>query len=128
MCHGDFHPDNILVSEDGEWFVIDWLTACLGSLEADVARTMVTMQFGLLHDGDEEETKQLWTPFETYWKMVKDFGAFEEEVYEAWLPVLMGARLREQNSALVQVRLLADLRERMRFGVGDFVRRLVGVV
>ena len=116
LCHGDFHPDNILVSEDGEWFVIDWLTACLGSLEADVARTIVTMQYGLLHDGDEEETKQLWAHFETYWKTVKDLGAFDEEVYEAWLPILMGARLREQNSALAQERLLADLRERMSLG------------
>jgi aminoglycoside phosphotransferase len=115
LCHGDFHTDNILVSEDGEWFVIDWLTAGVGSLEADVARTMVTMQYGLLsygvETGREDIVAHLWNRFADYLKIFKIFEDFNEALYFAWLPVVMGARLREQNSAMEQEKLLADLRE-----------------
>jgi aminoglycoside phosphotransferase (APT) family kinase protein len=36
LCHGDFHPGNILVSA-GRWTVIDWPNATAGSPEGDVA-------------------------------------------------------------------------------------------
>ena len=38
ICHGDYHPDNILMSPRGP-IVIDWLTATRGNPLADVART-----------------------------------------------------------------------------------------
>lgn len=37
-CHGDLHPDNILLTPDGP-FILDWLTAHCGDPLADVART-----------------------------------------------------------------------------------------
>ncbi len=39
LCHGDFHPNNILVRPTGEPVIIDWFSATLGSCAADVART-----------------------------------------------------------------------------------------
>ncbi len=39
LCHGDLHPENVMVDEEGELMVIDWLTAGKGCLEADLART-----------------------------------------------------------------------------------------
>ena len=38
ICHGDFHPINIMVN-NGEYFVIDWILASIGPAEADVAGT-----------------------------------------------------------------------------------------
>ena len=38
ICHGDFHPINILVDEN-RYFVIDWVLAAQGNPEADVAGT-----------------------------------------------------------------------------------------
>lgn len=38
ICHGDFHPINILVGKDS-YFVIDWVLAAQGNPEADVAGT-----------------------------------------------------------------------------------------
>lgn len=38
ICHGDFHPINILVSND-KFFVIDWILSTIGPAEADVAGT-----------------------------------------------------------------------------------------
>jgi Ser/Thr protein kinase RdoA (MazF antagonist) len=38
VCHGDFHPDNIILAESGET-IIDWGPATFGSAAADVAWT-----------------------------------------------------------------------------------------
>lgn len=45
LCHGDFHPDNILITKDTA-IVIDWMTAAKGNPLADVARTSVMLKFG----------------------------------------------------------------------------------
>ncbi len=38
VCHGDFHPDNIIISPKGP-VIIDWVNATAGNALADVART-----------------------------------------------------------------------------------------
>ena len=40
MCHGDFHPLNVVVDGTSS-AVIDWTDAGLGPREADVARTLL---------------------------------------------------------------------------------------
>ena len=50
LCHGDFHPDNIVVSAHGA-MVIDWTTASQGSPLADAARTSLILQMGELPPG-----------------------------------------------------------------------------
>lgn len=44
LCHGDFHPDNVLLTDDGP-VVIDWLDAGTGHPAADVARTSLILRF-----------------------------------------------------------------------------------
>lgn len=39
LCHGDYDPLNVILSDDGEYYVIDWSHATLGNIEADGART-----------------------------------------------------------------------------------------
>ena len=43
LCHGDFHPLNVLLHQ-GRAAVIDWVDATRGNPLADVARTVVLMQ------------------------------------------------------------------------------------
>jgi aminoglycoside phosphotransferase (APT) family kinase protein len=47
LCHGDFHPENILFSSRGP-VVIDWMTAAKGLPACDVARTYLIMKFAAL--------------------------------------------------------------------------------
>jgi len=47
LCHGDFHPDNILISRKG-LMTVDWLTARTGNPLADVARTWLLLTMGTL--------------------------------------------------------------------------------
>lgn len=43
LCHGDFHPDNVLLTPGGP-VIIDWPDATHGHPLADVARTQLLMQ------------------------------------------------------------------------------------
>jgi hypothetical protein len=46
LLHGDFHPDNILLTYRGP-MIIDWIDATLGHPLADVARTWVIGNYGV---------------------------------------------------------------------------------
>ncbi|MFN8489997.1 MAG: phosphotransferase [Caldilineaceae bacterium] len=50
LCHGDFHPDNIIVAPDG-LVVIDWANSVRGAPLADVAKTALLLQIGQLPAG-----------------------------------------------------------------------------
>ncbi|KAA8746258.1 phosphotransferase family protein [Paenibacillus sp. UASWS1643] len=40
ICHGDFHPDNVMLSEAGDqYWVTDWMTGMSGDPAGDVARS-----------------------------------------------------------------------------------------
>ncbi len=44
LCHGDFHPDNVIITEDNP-IIIDWMTASKGSATADIARTSIILKY-----------------------------------------------------------------------------------
>jgi aminoglycoside phosphotransferase (APT) family kinase protein len=44
LCHGDFHPGNVLVAAD-RVSVIDWANAARGVPEADHARTLLLLRW-----------------------------------------------------------------------------------
>ena len=39
VCHGDFNPTNVVVTDDGALYILDWSHATQGNASADVART-----------------------------------------------------------------------------------------
>ncbi len=45
LCHFDLHPDQVLITTHGP-VVLDWMTAHQGNPAADVARTLVLLQYG----------------------------------------------------------------------------------
>lgn len=47
LCHGDFHPDNVIVAKEKS-VVIDWMTGTKGDALADVARTSVIFKFSAI--------------------------------------------------------------------------------
>lgn len=42
LCHGDFCPENIIITDDGKAYLIDWAHATQGNASCDVARTYLT--------------------------------------------------------------------------------------
>jgi aminoglycoside phosphotransferase (APT) family kinase protein len=47
LCHGDFHPENVILGPDGQLRPIDWANAHQGHPLADVARTVYLIGHGL---------------------------------------------------------------------------------
>jgi tRNA A-37 threonylcarbamoyl transferase component Bud32 len=56
LCHGDFHPGNILLS-NGHTIVIDFMNVCHGDFLYDVARTVYLVEYTPVPaDADDRET------------------------------------------------------------------------
>lgn len=58
LCHGDFHPANILMTDNGP-VIIDWSTGTRGHALADVARTSVLFESASLPDDSPWHTHLL---------------------------------------------------------------------
>lgn len=41
VCHGDFNPSNIIISDSGAPYILDWSHATQGNASADAARTFL---------------------------------------------------------------------------------------
>jgi aminoglycoside phosphotransferase (APT) family kinase protein len=99
ICHGDYHPDNILMSAQGP-VVIDWMTATRGNPLADVARTLLMCRLGSTPPGAgclvRGATRLGQGVFHKVylWEYVRH-RPFPRERLEAWIPVLAAARLAE---------------------------------
>ena len=39
LCHGDFNPSNIIITDNDEAYIIDWSHAAQGNASADAAQT-----------------------------------------------------------------------------------------
>ena len=50
LCHGDFHPGNILLRGD-QPVIIDWANACRADRTADFARTSLLLRVGAMPPG-----------------------------------------------------------------------------
>ncbi|MGL5352877.1 MAG: aminoglycoside phosphotransferase family protein, partial [Clostridium sp.] len=98
LCHGDFHPDNVIVTKNKE-IIIDWMTATKGNKLADIARTCVMLRFGVVPNKSSIETKiinfgrnKLYEAYLNHY--VKISGVTHEEIRMWELPVA-AARLVE---------------------------------
>lgn len=58
LCHSDFHPDNIICSDEHD-YIIDWADCCCGNPCADVARTILTLKSAELPQNVSFFTKAL---------------------------------------------------------------------
>lgn len=110
VCHGDFHPDNLLIS-GSDANIIDWIDASRGNPLADVARTSVILI-------GAAENAQIPNPLLKL--LVKSFHSVYlrryfrlrpggQAEYRRWLPIVAAARLDEGIKKL-EAWLLAQAR------------------
>ncbi len=96
LCHGDFHPGNIMVTEQGG-IIIDWADATLGNPLADLARTSII----ILGSADAGGNRNLLAraPVQifhrTYLRHYFSLHPGGESEYSNWLPIVAAARLSE---------------------------------
>jgi len=109
LCHGDFHPDNILMSSKGP-VVIDWVDATQGNPQADVARTILLIRQGEMPPGkfESEQIRSLRDLFmKAYLRLYSEIRSVSLEQIDVWrLPVVaarLSERIPEEESRLLKI-------------------------
>jgi len=103
LCHGDFHPLNVLFDGKKHW-IIDWVDATAGNPLADACRTYILL-------------KQFATQLSVVYLscFCEEVGVSSEAIL-AWLPIIIAARLSEDmddNARKMLMNLLQDALERI---------------
>lgn len=80
LCHGNFTPMNIIISDD-KIYIVDWVAARQGNASADVARTYLMLSL------DFPEAAELY--LDTFCKKSNT----AKQYVQAWLPIVAAAQL-----------------------------------
>ena len=111
LCHGDFHPDNILVGASGP-IIVDWADAGSGNPWADVAHTSILLRFAELPTGTIHSALIELGRHAFHWFYLQRYSQLRKQErwqFKAWLPVAAAARLPDA-SPVEQASLLAFLK------------------
>ena len=100
ICHGDFNPSNIIITNDGVPFVLDWSHATQGNASEDVARTYLLFKLAKKDELAEKYIRlfckksdtalqyvQSWLPIVAASQLVKGKSE-EKEFLESWIHVV----------------------------------------
>ncbi|MFZ1400222.1 MAG: phosphotransferase [Candidatus Promineifilaceae bacterium] len=96
LCHGDFHPANVMATPQGE-VIIDWIDATRGNSLADLARSSIIAQGVAASAQTTTAVEKLFVRlFHTIY--LRRYLALRPEgrgEYGRWLPIVAAARLSE---------------------------------
>ena len=100
VCHGDFNPSNVIITEDGKAFILDWAHATQGNASADAARSYLLFNLrGKKDIGDiylhkfcqksdtAKQYVQKWMPIVAASQSVKG-NTHEREFLLSWVDVV----------------------------------------
>ena len=100
LCHGDFHPGNILTTGQADT-IIDWIDASCGNPVADVARTTILLLGAADRQIQGSFRRTIVRIFHSaYLRHYFKLNPSGREEYNRWLPVIAAARLSENISEL----------------------------
>jgi aminoglycoside phosphotransferase (APT) family kinase protein len=111
LCHGDFHPANILLAGD-EPVIIDWSNATQGDPHADVARTLLIFRIGEPPQRSGIAIRALARfgrrlLLSAYLRGYRAGGSLDAALVERWVPVRAADRLAdgitEERPALLRI-------------------------
>ena len=85
LCHGDFHPSNVIVQENGCVYVIDWSHVTQGNASADAARTYLLFSM----DGKEELA-------EKYLELFSSMSGIEKKSVQRWIPIVAATQMTKK--------------------------------
>lgn len=77
VLHGDFCPSNIVVTPDGEYYIIDWAHATQGNASADAARTYLVFCL----EGNQELA-------EKYLNLFCKKADIPKQLVQQWMPIV----------------------------------------
>ncbi len=94
VCHGDFNPSNIIITNDGKAYIIDWAHATQGNASADVARTYLLFWL----DGNIEGAKK-------YLELFCKKSNTARQYVEKWMPIVAASQSVKGNEKEMELLL-----------------------
>ncbi|HEX8068090.1 MAG TPA: aminoglycoside phosphotransferase family protein [Thermoleophilaceae bacterium] len=100
ICHGDYHPANVLLGAAGPR-VIDWASASRGDPSADVCRTCLIVELGVLPAQAPALVRRLDRVGRSLLlrSYLRAYGRLDRDRVDRWRRVLTIARLAEDVEA-----------------------------
>ncbi len=86
VCHGDFNPSNIIITEDGTSYILDWSHATQGNASADAARTYLLFWL----NGDIEGAKK-------YLDLFCEKSNTAKQYVQKWMPIVAASQSVKGN-------------------------------
>lgn len=86
VCHGDFNPSNVIISNDGKAYIIDWAHATQGNASADAARTYLLFCL----EGKDELAKQ-------YLNLFCQKSNTAKQYVQKWMPIVAASQSVKGN-------------------------------
>lgn len=87
VCHGDFNPSNVIITDNGEAYVIDWAHATQGNASADAARTYLLFML----EGKKDIA-------EKYLDLFCEKSDTARQYVQQWMPVVAASQSTKGNS------------------------------
>lgn len=87
LCHGDFNPGNIIITDDGTPYILDWSHATQGNASADVARTYLLFWLNGDIDGAEE-----------YLDLFCAKSGADKQYVQKWMPIVAASQSVKGNA------------------------------
>lgn len=87
VCHGDLDPSNVIVTDDGKHYIIDWAHATQGNASADVARTYLLFCL----EGKEDIAKK-------YLDIFCKKSDTAKQYIQKWLPIVAASQSVKGNA------------------------------
>lgn len=86
LCHGDFEPGNIIIKEDGSYYIIDWAHVTQGNASADAARTFLIFSMQGKNDLAEK-----------YLELFAQKSGIAKHNIQLWIPIVAAVELTRQK-------------------------------
>lgn len=86
VCHGDFNPSNVIITDNGIPYILDWSHATQGNASADVARTYLLFWL----NGDISGAKRYLDLFCTKSNTAKQY-------IQKWMPIVAASQSVKGN-------------------------------
>lgn len=87
VCHGDFNPSNVIITDSGKPYIIDLAHATRGNASADAARTYLLFRLEKKDDAAEK-----------YIKLFCKKSGVSRQYIEKWLPIVAASQSVKGNS------------------------------
>jgi RIO-like serine/threonine protein kinase len=87
VCHGDFNPSNIVITEDGTPYILNWAHATQGNVSADAARTYLLFWL----NGDIDGANK-------YLELFCAKSNIEKEYVQKRMPIVAASQLAKGNA------------------------------